>query len=101
MPEISASAKIGAMARYFGIDEANELVNDVRPLLEQLRDDRDRVAELQASSSASRETNGCAEHAEQLAEQEQEIRDTVRRMQARGHPDRRLGHHAARHPNRG
>src|SRR5512141_206310 len=37
----------GEMARYFGIDEANERLADVAPLLEQLKTDRDRVAELQ------------------------------------------------------
>ena len=35
------------MARYFGIDEANERLRELRPLLEQLRADRDRVAEIQ------------------------------------------------------
>ena len=69
------------MARYFGIDEANELVREVRPLLEQLRDDRDRVAEIQAELGPGRETNGSSEHAEQLAEMEQEVRRLVRRMQ--------------------
>ena len=70
------------MARYFGIDEANELVADVRPVLEALRDDRERVAEIQAVLQRERENNGSAEHAEQLAEHEQEIREIVRRMQA-------------------
>ena len=69
------------MARYFGIDEANERVRDVRPLLEQLRDDRDRVAEIQAELGRGRETNGSSEHAEQLAGMEQEVRRLVRRMQ--------------------
>jgi hypothetical protein len=70
------------MARYFGIDEANERLLDVRPLLEQLRADRDLVAELQQQLTLGRETNGSAEHAEQLAEIEQQERDIVRRMQA-------------------
>ena len=70
------------MARYFGIDEANELVADVRPVLEALRDERERVAEVQAVLQRERENNGSGEHAEQLAEREQEIRDIVRRMQA-------------------
>ncbi len=70
------------MARYFGIDEANELVADVRPVLERLRDDRERVAEVQAVLQRERENNGSAEHAEQLAEHEQEVREIVRRMQA-------------------
>ncbi len=69
------------MARYFAIDEANDRVDQVRPLLEQLRDDRNRVAELQRELERSRETNGSSEHAEQVADHEQEVRDTVRRMQ--------------------
>ena len=70
------------MARYFGIDEANALVVDVRPLLEQLRDDRDKVAELQAELQREMENNGSAEHAEELAERESDLRELVRRMQA-------------------
>ena len=69
------------MARYFGIDEANDRVAQVRPMLEQLRADRDHVAKLQRDLSRGRETNGSAEHAEQLAELEDEIREVVRRMQ--------------------
>ena len=69
------------MARYFGIDEANALVGDVRPVLEELRDDRERVAEIQSVLQRERENNGSAEHAEQLADKEEEIRDIVQRMQ--------------------
>ena len=69
------------MARYFGIDEANAVLVDARPVLEQLRDDRERVAEVQAGLQRDRENNGSAEHAEQLAEREQEVREIVQRMQ--------------------
>ena len=69
------------MARYFGIVEANELVADVRPVLQELRDDRERVAEVQAVLQRERETNGSAEHAEELSQREQEVRDIVKRMQ--------------------
>ncbi len=69
------------MARYFGIDEANALVAEARPVLEELRADRERVAELQAGLQRDRENNGSAEHAEQLAEREQQLREIVRRMQ--------------------
>ncbi|CAN5786311.1 DUF2203 domain-containing protein [soil metagenome] len=69
------------MARYFAIDEANARLADVQPLLEQLRADRDRVAEVQAQLQRERETNGSAEHAEELAERELELREVVRRMQ--------------------
>ncbi len=69
------------MARYFAIDEANTVVADARPVLEELREDRDRVADIQAGLQRDRENNGSAEHAEQLAEREQELRTIVRRMQ--------------------
>ena len=73
------------MARYFGIDEANERVAQVRPLLEQLRADRDRVAEVQRELARGREasgSNGSAEHVEELAELEDELREVVRRMKS-------------------
>ena len=70
------------MARYFAIDEANERLQSLQPLLEQLRADRNRIAEVQAELEKGSETNGSAEHAEELAEMEDEIRGVVRRMQA-------------------
>jgi hypothetical protein len=69
------------VARYFGIDEANDRLLSLRPMLEQLRADRDRIAELQRELRRGRETNGSAEHAEQLAEIEDEERLIVHRMQ--------------------
>ena len=69
------------MARYFAIDEANTILRDAKPVLEQLRDDRDRVAEIQADLQRERENNGSAEHAEQMATREQELRELVREMQ--------------------
>lgn len=51
-------------------------------MLERLKADRDRVAQLQREIDRGRETNGSAEHAEQLAELEDEEREVVRRMQA-------------------
>lgn len=68
------------MARYFGIDEANERLADVAPLLKQLKADRDRVAELQPEIERGQKSNGSAEHAEQLARNQQELRLAVRRM---------------------
>jgi hypothetical protein len=70
------------MARYYGIDEANERLTEVRPLLERLRDDRAAVAEAQRELVRARQANGSAEHAEDLAEREAAIRELVRRMQA-------------------
>ena len=50
-------------------------------MLERLRADRDRIAEVQRELERGRPTNGSAEHAEQLAELEDEVREVVRRMQ--------------------
>ncbi len=69
------------MARYYGIHEANDRLQELRPMLERLSADRDRVAELQRDLERGRQTNGSAEHAEQLAEMEDEVREVVRRMQ--------------------
>ncbi len=70
------------MARFYGISEANLLLAEVKPLLESLRDDRDAVAEAQRELVRVRTTNGSADHAEDLARREGEIREIVRRMQA-------------------
>lgn len=69
------------MARFYGIDEANARLHELRPLLEQLRGDRDAVAEAQRELVRARTTNGSAEHAEELARREAEIRELVGRMQ--------------------
>jgi hypothetical protein len=69
------------VARFYGIDEANERVHELRPLLEELRADRAAVAVAQRELVKARTTNGSAEHAEDLARREEEIRDIVRRMQ--------------------
>lgn len=70
------------MARYFGIDEAMERLRDLQPLLEQLRADRDRVAEIQRDLERDRETNGNADPAREVADLEDDVRRLVRRMQA-------------------
>jgi hypothetical protein len=81
LADIRLVRKNRRMARYFAIDEANLRLADVEPLLVELKADRDRVAELQPEIARGRETNGSAEHAEELAEQEREVREAVRRMQ--------------------
>lgn len=70
------------MARFYGIDEANDRLAQVGPLLERLRADRDAVASAQRELVRARTTNGSAEHAEELAQRQMEIREIVRRMQA-------------------
>jgi len=70
------------MARYYDIDAANARVEELRPLLEQLRADRDAVALANKELRRLRETNGSSKHADEMQEREEEIRTLVRRMQA-------------------
>ncbi len=69
------------MARFYRLDEANERLAELRPLLERLRGDRDTVARLQQQLVKARATNGSAEHAEELARLESDVRQVVRRME--------------------
>lgn len=68
------------MARFYGIDEANARLDEVRPLLERLRADRDDLAQTQAQLLKARRANGGPEHAEDVARMEAAIREIVRRM---------------------
>lgn len=70
------------MVRYYDIDAANARIREVRPLLEQLRDDRDEIAGAQAELARFRESNGSSDHASNLAQREQRVREVVRRMEA-------------------
>jgi hypothetical protein len=69
------------VARYYDIDAANARVEELRPILEQLRDDRDTVAETNNELRRLRETNGSAKHAEELKAREDDIRFLVKRME--------------------
>jgi len=69
------------MVRYYDIDAANARVDEVRPLLESLRSDRDEIAEAQRELARFRESNGNSDHAAELARREQHIKETVRRME--------------------
>jgi len=69
------------VARYYDIDAANARVEEIRPILEQLRDDRDAVAEANNELRRLRETNGSSKHAEEATAREEEIRDLVKRME--------------------
>lgn len=68
------------MARYYRLDEANDRLADLRPLLQKLREDRDAIAELQQRIRDIRSNNGSAEHAAEIAGLEQEMRDIVGQM---------------------
>jgi hypothetical protein len=68
------------MARYYRLDEANDRLTDLRPLLQGLREDRNAIAELQRRIRDIRSNNGSAEHAAEIAGLEQEMREIVGRM---------------------
>lgn len=68
------------MARFYDIDEANERIADLRPILEKLRRDRDSVAERQAELLRLRRTNGSQGHAAELREREETLRGLVEEM---------------------
>lgn len=68
------------MARYYRLDEANDRLADLRPLLQKLREDRDAIAELQQRIRDIRSNNGSAEHAAEIAGLEQEMREIVGQM---------------------
>jgi hypothetical protein len=66
--------------RYYDIDAANARIEEVGPLLTGLRDDRDRVAELQRELTSVRGSNGSKDHAQELERREQDIKEIVHRM---------------------
>jgi hypothetical protein len=68
------------MARYYRLDEANDRLADLRPLLQKLREDRNAIAELQQRIRDIRSNNGSADHAAEIAGLEQEMREIVGRM---------------------
>lgn len=70
------------MTRYYAIDDANTRLEELRPLLEALRDDRESVAQAQEDLARFRRSNGTDEHAQELAEKERRVREIVKRMQA-------------------
>ncbi len=66
---------------FYDIDSATARLAELRPLLEELRADRDRLAELQAELVAFRRTDGNATHAAELRLREAGIADVVKRME--------------------
>lgn len=69
------------MARYYNIDSANERLFELRPLLEQLKTDRDAVAALQAELQSGAHGNGNGNSGADVGEREETIREVVRRME--------------------
>lgn len=70
------------MARFYDIDAANARVEELRPVLERLRADRDAVAAANVELRRLGETNGSSKHADELKAREEGMREIVRRMQA-------------------
>jgi hypothetical protein len=66
--------------RYYDLDAANARIEELRPVLEALRDDRDDVAESQRQLSRFRATNGSSDHAAELERREEHVREVVQRM---------------------
>ena len=69
------------MGRFYGIDEANERLAELRPLLESLRADRDALARAQRRLAALRRRDGSHDHAADLVRREEELRGIVKQME--------------------
>ncbi len=67
--------------RYYALDAANARLQELRPLLERLRQDRDAVAEAQRELTRFRGCNGSDDHAQELQDRQATIREVVKRMQ--------------------
>ena len=69
------------MANFYDIDAANGRLTELRPLLESLRSDRDAIADAQAELIRFRATNGNTQHATELRQRQDGIREIVQRME--------------------
>jgi hypothetical protein len=65
---------------YYSIDEATTRLAEVRPLLEQLRTDRDAIALAQQDQQLRAATNGSSDHASEVAAADALIRTMAVRM---------------------
>lgn len=70
------------MTRFYDLDAASARLLEVRPLLEALRRDRERLAALHAELLTFKGTNGNANHAHEIDRREREIATTVRQMES-------------------
>jgi hypothetical protein len=62
------------------LDDANQRLGDLRPLLEKLRADRNSVAVLQQQIRDIRSNNGSSEHAAEVGRIEDRMREIVGQM---------------------
>jgi hypothetical protein len=67
---------------YYSIDEATARLAEIRPLLEQLRTDRDAIALAQQDQQLRAATNGSSDHASEVAATDALIRTMAVRMRA-------------------
>lgn len=70
------------MARYYDLGAANARLEELRPLLERLRDDRDAVAGVQRDTEKLRNASGNGKHQARLDEHEATMLEIVRRMES-------------------
>ena len=68
------------MPRFYDIDSANARLADLRPVLEQLKADRDAVAEAQSELVRFSQSNGDPRHSAGVQERQERVRELVRRM---------------------
>ncbi len=69
------------MARFYDIDAANERLLELRPLLEQLKADRDALAEAQRDIREVLASDGAPGSDERLRAHEARVREIVRSME--------------------
>ena len=69
------------MARFYDIAAANERLLELRPVLEQLKADRDALAEAQRKLREVLASDGAPESNERLRVHEALVREIVRRME--------------------
>ena len=70
------------MAGYYDLGAANARVNELRPLLVALRDDRDAIATAQQELEQLREPGGNGKQHSELERRQAEIGTIIRRMEA-------------------
>jgi hypothetical protein len=73
---------MGPMSDFYDLDAANDRIGELRPLLEQLRNDRDIVAETQQRLERLRESASNGSRSSELDERRQQMGTTIKRMEA-------------------
>ena len=69
------------MTRFYSIDQADARLRELAPLLDKLKADRSEVASARDELARFRDTNGNANHADELKAREDRIRGLVYRME--------------------